>query len=42
MVWGAIAAAGIGLVGGLIQGNQQRQQADAANETNEKITEARF
>ena len=33
MVWGAIAAAGIGAVTSIVKGNQQREQADAANKT---------
>ena len=40
MVWGAIADAGIGLVGGLVQGNQQRASADAQNKEQEKIASA--
>ena len=42
MVWGAIASAGIGLVGGLIQGNQQRSAADAQNKEQEKIAKAQY
>ena len=42
MVWGAIAAAGIGLVGGIVKGNQQRQRADAQNKTNKKIVKAQY
>lgn len=42
MVWGAIAAAGIGLVSGVVKGNQQRQQADAQNKENKKIVEDQY
>lgn len=46
MVWGAIAAAGIGLAGGLIQGNQQRSaasaQADAQNAEQKKKINAQY
>ena len=33
--WAAVAAAGAGLIGGVVQGNQQRSAADAANKTQE-------
>ena len=42
MVWGAIAAAGVGLIGGVIQGGQQRSAADAANKTQEKQLQAQY
>ena len=42
MVWGAIAAAGIGLVGGIVQGSQQRSAADAANKTQSKQIKAQY
>ena len=42
MVWGAIAAAGIGLVGGIVKGNQQRSRADAQNKENKKIVKAQY
>ena len=36
MVWGAIAAAGIGAVGSIIGGSQQRSSAKAANSAQKK------
>jgi hypothetical protein len=36
MAWGAIAAAGIGLLGGVMQGQQQRSAADAQNAAQKK------
>jgi len=42
MVWGAIATAGVGLVSGLIGGQQQRSAADAANKEQDKIAEAQY
>ena len=42
MVWGAIAAAGVGLIGGVVQGSQQRSAADAANKTQKKQVKAQY
>ena len=42
MVWGAIAAAGVGLIGGVVQGSQQRSAADAANKTQKKQVQAQY
>ena len=40
--WAAVASAGVGLVGGLINGSSQRSQADAANKTQEKQLKAQY
>ena len=42
MVWGAIIAAGVGIATTVIQGNQQRSAADAANDTNKKKANAQY
>ena len=42
MVWGAIIAAGVGIATTVIQGNQQRSAADAANDANEKKANAQY
>ena len=42
MPWGAIAMAGIGAVSGIIQGNQQREAADAQNETATQMRNQRY
>lgn len=42
MVWGAIASAGIGLVGGLIQGQQQRSAADAQNKAQKQMIKDQY
>ena len=42
MVWGAIIAAGVGIATTVIQGNQQRSAADAANDTNKKKAQAQY
>ena len=39
---GAVVAGGLGLVTGVVQGNQQRQAAEDANELAEKQAEQRF
>ena len=42
MAWGAIAAAAIGGITGIIQGQQQRSAADAQNKEQEKIAKAQY
>ena len=42
MVWGTIAAAGLGIISGVVKGNSQRQQADAANSAQKKRIKAQY
>ena len=42
MVWGAVAMAGLGLIQGVVQGNQARSAADAQNRSQKKIAKAQY
>ena len=42
MVWQALIAGGIQVIGNVIQGSQERQAADAANSENKKMIKARY
>lgn len=42
MVWGAIINAGVGIFGGIMQGNQQRSAADSANKESKEKVKAQF
>lgn len=42
MVWAAAISAGMQLIGGFVQGSQERAAADRANDENEAIAQAQF